>query len=84
MYIVIDKNSKIEDYFDKEEIDDEETMKFHFGMCDVGDKEDEIQLDSKAFTAMLEGKSVEQMIEEYSISLNKMNKIIYKLNEIPN
>lgn len=84
LYLVIDKNSKIEDYFDKEEIDDEETMKFHFDMCDVGDKEDEIQLDSNSFTDMLEGKSVEQIIEEYSISLNKMNKIIDKLNEIPN
>lgn len=84
LYIVIDKNSKIEDYFDKEEIDDEETMRFHFDMCDVGDKENKIQCDSKEFTAMLEGKTVEQIVEEYSIILNKMNKIIDKLNEIPN
>ena len=84
LYLAIDKNSKIEDYFDKEEIDNEETMRFHFDMCDVGDKEDKIQCDSKEFTAMLEGKTVEQIIEEYSIVLNKMDKIFDKLNEIPN
>ena len=48
-------------------------------MCDIGDKEDEIQLDSNSFTAMLEGKSVEEIIEEYTIILNKMNKIFDKL-----
>ena len=37
-YIVIAENKKIEDFFDLEEINDEEYMDFHFSMCDVGDK----------------------------------------------
>lgn len=84
LYLVIDKDYNIEDYFDKEEIDNNETMNFHFDMCDVDDKEDKIQCDSKEFTAMLEGKTVEQIIEEYGIPLNKMSEMIDKLNEIPN
>lgn len=37
LYLVIDKNSKIYYYFDKEEIDDEETMEFQFKMYDIRD-----------------------------------------------
>ena len=37
-YIVIAENKKIEDFFDLEEINDEEYMDFHFSMCDVGDE----------------------------------------------
>lgn len=38
LYIVIDENGKIEDYFDLETINDSECMDFHFDMCSVGDK----------------------------------------------
>ena len=37
LYLVISKDKNIEDYFDKEEIDDEEMTDFYFDMCDVGD-----------------------------------------------
>ena len=37
-YIVISENKKIDDFFDLEEINDEEYMDFHFSMCNVGDK----------------------------------------------
>lgn len=47
-------------------------------------KKNEIQSDSKKFTAMLKDKTIEQIVEEYSITLNKMSEIIDKLNEIPN
>lgn len=41
LYLVIDKNSKIDDYFDKEEIDNDETMEFQFDMYDVGNEKDD-------------------------------------------
>ena len=37
LYIVISANKTIEDFFDKEEIDDSDYMDFHFSMCNVGD-----------------------------------------------
>ena len=37
LYIVISENKGIEDFFDKEWIDDKDSMDFHFEMCDVGD-----------------------------------------------
>lgn len=37
-YIVIAEGKTIEDFFDMEEINDEESMDFHFSMCDVGDE----------------------------------------------
>ena len=36
-YIVIADGKKIEDFFDMEEINDEEYMDFHSSMCDLGD-----------------------------------------------
>lgn len=36
LYLVINKDKGIEDYFDKEEIDDEEFANFAFNMCDIG------------------------------------------------
>lgn len=38
LYIVIADGKKIEDFFDLQEIEDEEHMDFHFDMCDVGDE----------------------------------------------
>lgn len=38
LYIVISANKTIEDFFDKEEINDSDYMDFHFDMCDVGDE----------------------------------------------
>lgn len=38
LYIVIADGKKIDDFFDLEEIDDEECMDFHFDMCDIGDE----------------------------------------------
>ena len=38
LYIVIADGKNIEDFFDKEAIDDEEEMDFHCSMCDIGDK----------------------------------------------
>lgn len=35
LYIVVDKDNKISDKFDLEEIDDEDALNFHFKMCDV-------------------------------------------------
>ena len=40
LYLVIDKKSNIEDYFDSEEIDNEEIMDFQFKMYDVGDEDE--------------------------------------------
>lgn len=37
MYIVIAEDAEIGDYFDLEEINDQEAMDLHFDMCDVGD-----------------------------------------------
>ena len=37
-YIVIAEDKTIEDFFDMEEINDSESMRFHFNMCDVGDE----------------------------------------------
>lgn len=37
LYIVIAENKDIEDFFDKEEIDDCVAMDFHFDMLDIGD-----------------------------------------------
>ena len=37
-YFLIAENKKIDDFFDLEEINDEEYMDFHFSMCDVGDE----------------------------------------------
>lgn len=36
LYLLIKNNAQIEDYFNKEEIDDSEYMNFHFNMFDVG------------------------------------------------
>lgn len=38
LYIVIADGKKIEDFFDLEEIEDENYIAFHFSMCDVWDK----------------------------------------------
>lgn len=38
LYIVIEKDKLIEDYFDIDEINDSECMDFHFDMCDVGNE----------------------------------------------
>lgn len=37
LYIVISKDKNVEDLFDKEWIDDKDSMDFHFEMCDIGD-----------------------------------------------
>ena len=37
LYIVIKENANFSDFFDLEELNDEESMKFHFTMLDVGD-----------------------------------------------
>lgn len=37
-YMVIAEGKKIEDFFDLEEINDEESMDIHFSLCDVGDR----------------------------------------------
>jgi hypothetical protein len=37
LYIVISADKTIEDFFDKEDIDDSDYIDFHFDMCDVGD-----------------------------------------------
>ena len=37
LYIVISKDKTVEDFYDKNEIDDSSAMDFHFDMCDVGD-----------------------------------------------
>lgn len=37
LYIVIADGKQIEDFFDKEDIDDKDYMDFHFSMYDVGD-----------------------------------------------
>jgi len=38
LYIVINANKNIEDFFDMEEINDEEHMEFYCNMMDIGDK----------------------------------------------
>ena len=38
LYIVVAENKGIKDFFDLEEINDEEAMDFSFQICDVGDK----------------------------------------------
>lgn len=38
LYIAIADEKNIEDFFDLEEIEDEDYMDFHFDMCDVGDE----------------------------------------------
>lgn len=37
-YIVIAEGKSIEDFFNMEEINDSESMDFHFSMCDIGDE----------------------------------------------
>lgn len=37
MYLVIGEKTRLNDFFDREEINDAEYMDFHFDMCDVGD-----------------------------------------------
>ncbi|MEG1563767.1 MAG: hypothetical protein RR365_08580 [Bacteroides sp.] len=38
LYLVIDKNKGVEDFFDMEEINDKDTMDIVFEMCDIGDR----------------------------------------------
>lgn len=41
LYLVIEENAGVEDYFNIDEIDDQEIMDINFSMCGVGDNDDE-------------------------------------------
>ena len=38
LYLVISENKGVDDFFDKDYINNEEAMEFSFDMCDIGDK----------------------------------------------
>ena len=91
LYIVIAEGKTIEDFFDKEDIDDSEYMDFHFDMFDVGDEhsntdryKEETQMDNKGRMefyfelqqTIMNQYQVDESIAKEAIMKSDMNNII--------